>query len=104
MDKFPEKVLRDKVLENKVLKIILKDERYISPFNERARDLRIMNKPLWLNQRDVLAPYTSRELEIQPWDSFPETREPCLVHRDNLYFDQQYIETFMSEACQRKGP
>lgn len=94
MDKFP----------NKVLKIILKDDRFIPPFNERARDLRIMNKPLWLNQRDVLAPYTSHELEVQPWDTFPETREPCLVHRDNLYFDQQYIEAFLKEARQRKGP
>ena len=50
----------------KLLKIILQDDRFIHPFNERARDLRIMNKPLWLNQRDVLAPYTSRELEVQP--------------------------------------
>jgi carbonic anhydrase/acetyltransferase-like protein (isoleucine patch superfamily) len=88
----------------KLLKIILQDDRFIHPFNERARDLRIMNKPLWLNQRDVLAPYTSRELEVQPWDTLPETREPCLVHRDNLYFDSNYIEAFLSEAQRHKGP
>ena len=47
-----------------MLKIILQDPHHLIPFNERARDLRILNKPLWLSQRDVLAPYTQRELEI----------------------------------------
>ena len=47
-----------------MLKIILQDQRYIHPFNERARDLRIQNKPLWLHQRDVLAPFIDRVLEV----------------------------------------
>ena len=47
-----------------MLKIILQARRAIVPFNEPARDLRVLNKPLWLAQRDVLAPYTTRE-EIQ---------------------------------------
>jgi carbonic anhydrase/acetyltransferase-like protein (isoleucine patch superfamily) len=85
-----------------MLKIILQDQRFITPFNEPARDLRVLNKPLWLNQRDVLAPYTQHELELKPWDALPETREPCLVHRDNLYFDSEYIRAFLSEAQSRK--
>jgi carbonic anhydrase/acetyltransferase-like protein (isoleucine patch superfamily) len=88
----------------KFLKIILQDDRFISPFNERARDLRIMNKPLWLNQRDVLAPYTSREFEVAPGDRLPETNEPCLVHRDNLYFDAHYIQAFLEAAQKRRTP
>lgn len=88
----------------KFVKIILQDQRYIQPFNEPARDLRIFNKPLWLNQRDVLAPYTQREMELKPWDTLPETREPCLVHRDNLFFDSEYIKVFLSEALKRKTP
>ncbi len=88
----------------KFLKIILQDERYVHPFNEPARDLRVLNKPLWLNQRDVLAPYTNREMELKPWDTLPETREPCLVHRDNLYFDSAYIQGFLAEAQKRKTP
>lgn len=87
-----------------MLKIILQDQRYIHPFNEPARDLRIQNKPLWLNQRDVLAAYTHRELEMKPWDTLVETREPCLVHRDNLYFDSEYIKAFLELAQQRKIP
>src|SRR5512139_3325615 len=88
----------------KLLKIILPDERYIPPFNERARDLRILNKPLWLSQRDVLAPYISREMEFRSWNTIPESREPCLVHRDNLYFDAAYIQAFLEEAFKRKKP
>ncbi len=41
-----------------MFKIILQNRLAIAPFNEPARDLRIQNKPLWLLQRDVLAPYT----------------------------------------------
>ncbi len=85
----------------KFLRIILQDDRFIHPFNEPARDLRVLNKPLWLNQRDVLGPYTSREMELHPWDTLPETREPCLVHRDNLYFDDAFIEAFLTEAQKR---
>lgn len=85
-----------------MLKIILQDPRYLRPFNERARDLRIQNKPLWLHQRDVLAPYTDQEIEIPPGSNLPVTQQPCLVYRDNLFFDSSYIETFLKEARKRK--
>ncbi|MGE5222000.1 MAG: multidrug transporter, partial [Omnitrophica WOR_2 bacterium] len=81
-----------------MLKIILQDPRYLRPFNERARDLRILNKPLWLAQRDVLAPYTDRELELPLDAPLPDLKEPCLVYRDNLYFDSQYIQAFLTQA------
>ncbi len=89
---------------DKFLKIILQDDRFVDPFNERARDLRVLNKPLWLSQRDVLAPYTQREMEIQPWDTLPETHERCLVHRDNLYFDDAFMAAFLEQASQRRTP
>lgn len=85
-------------------KIILEDPRYIHPFNERARDLRIMNKPLWLNQRDVLAPYATSERVFKSWDTMPEISEPCLIYRDNLYFDSEYIHAFLEIAQNRKHP
>ncbi len=85
-----------------MLKIILQDPHYLRPFNERARDLQILNKPLWLSQRDVLAPYTNREIEISFGSPLPEINEPCLVYRDNLYFDSEYIQAFLQEAKIRK--
>lgn len=87
-----------------MLKVILRDERHIRPFNEPARDLRVRNKPLWLLQRDLLAPYTTREIEIPLGAPLPETREPMIVHRDNLVFDEAYITDFMQAARQRGRP
>lgn len=84
-----------------MLKIIVNDERYLHPFNERARDLRILNKPLWLAQRDVLAPYTNREIEVPANFPLPDVDEECLVYQDNLYFDDFYIKAFLDEAKRR---
>jgi hypothetical protein len=60
-----------------MLKIILQNPHHVIPFNERARDLRIMNKPLWLSQRDVLVPYIHREIELPNGVPLPETTEEC---------------------------
>ena len=81
-----------------MLKVILQAPRHIRPFNEAARDLRIQNKPLWLNQRDLLAPYVTREIELAPGAHLPISREPMIVYRDNLFFDQYYITEFMEQA------
>ncbi len=85
-----------------MLKIILQDPKFLVPFNERARDLRIMNKPLWLMQRDVLTPFTHREMELPYGASLPPTREECFVYRDNLFFDTEFVQEFLSQARQRK--
>lgn len=79
-------------------KIILQDPRYLSPFNERARDLRIHNKPLWLIQRDVLAPFTDQELELPYGEEIPRFEGACLVYRDNLHFDSAFIKAFLIAA------
>jgi carbonic anhydrase/acetyltransferase-like protein (isoleucine patch superfamily) len=85
-------------------KIIRKVKRYIAPFNEPARDLRITNKPLWLAQRDVLAPYTNREVELELEDALPQVKETCIVYDDNLFFDENYMATFIDQARKRNRP
>lgn len=85
-------------------KIILQDTKNILPFNERARDLRVLNKPLWLIQRDILATHTQHEIELQPWETLPTIQESCLIYRDNLYFDDNYLQDFLMTARQRKTP
>ena len=87
-----------------MLKIVLEDRKSIHPFNERARDLRIQNRPLWLHQRDVLAPHVGREMELPQGAEFPEVSEACLVYRDNLYFNAAYIEEFLRQAKRRQEP
>jgi UDP-N-acetylglucosamine diphosphorylase / glucose-1-phosphate thymidylyltransferase / UDP-N-acetylgalactosamine diphosphorylase / glucosamine-1-phosphate N-acetyltransferase / galactosamine-1-phosphate N-acetyltransferase len=87
-----------------MLKVILPSYRYITPFNETARDLRIQNKPLWLYQRDVLIPYVNHEMELLPDARLPQTKEPCMVYRDNLFFDEFYLAAFLETAYKRKKP
>lgn len=87
-----------------MFKIILQSRKKVAPFNEPARDLRILNKPLWLHQRDVLAGYTDREVELAPGAAFPQLHEPCLVYRDNLYFDAEYMQAFISAAVAADRP
>ena len=84
-------------------KIIIRDYRLIPPFNEPARSLRIMNKPLWLYQRDVLSLYCQEELECNSFDeitSFPAQilSGELLIYRDNLFFDQYLIADFVAAA------
>jgi carbonic anhydrase/acetyltransferase-like protein (isoleucine patch superfamily) len=87
-----------------MLKIILQSRRPIVPFNEPARDLRVQNKPLWLSQRDVLARYTSREMELPPGAPLPQVHEPCIVYRDNLWFDENYMRAFIDAARKANHP
>ena len=87
-----------------MLKVILPSWQSIMPFNERARDLRLQNKPLWLYQRDILAPYVDHEMELMVGQELPSTQESLFVYRDNLFFDSVYIEAFLSEAKKRSHP
>jgi acetyltransferase-like isoleucine patch superfamily enzyme len=84
-----------------MLKIILPSSRYLAPFNDLARDLRIQNQPLWLWQRNMLAPYITRERELRLDERLPQLHEPMLVYRDNLFFNEEYIREFMKQARKR---
>lgn len=79
-------------------KIILRDRRKIFPFNESARDLRVLNKPLWLHQRDVLAGYTTEEREVDSLVEIDAQATETLVYRDNLFFDRFFFDEFVRRA------
>ncbi|NLE43355.1 MAG: multidrug transporter [Chloroflexi bacterium] len=81
-------------------KIIIRDNQAIFPFNEPARDLRVLNKPLWLQQRDVLALYATEELEVSSFNEIDSLRVETIVHRDNLFFDQAFVNEFIRRARQ----
>lgn len=90
-------------------KIIIRDFTPISPFNEPARELRVVNKPLWLYQRDVLSPYCQEEVEcssIRSASSFPPEflSGELLVYRDNLFFDEFLFQAFLAAARQSGQP
>ena len=79
-------------------KITLRDHRKIFPFNEPARKLRVLNKPLWLHQRDILARYTTEEREVDSPAEIEPKRVETLVYRDNLFFDRFFIDDFIQQA------
>ena len=81
-----------------MLKVILPAPNRIPPFNEPARDLRIQNAPLWLWQRNMLAPYVTKEMELAAREPLPRVRDPMIVHRNNLFFDAEYIRAFIAKA------
>ena len=80
-------------------KVIIRDRRKLPPFNEPARDLRVLNKPLWLHQKDILEPHCESEIEVDFFEQIPDDgHEETFVYRDNLFFDQAFIEAFLTKA------
>jgi acetyltransferase-like isoleucine patch superfamily enzyme len=79
-------------------RIVIRDRTLIPPFGEPARDLRILNKPLWLLQRDLLAQHCRGALEVDSLSEIPRDREELLVHRDNLFFNDHLINSFIEQA------
>ncbi len=73
-------------------KVIIQQPQHIAPFNEAARNLRVLNKPLWLHQRDLLTPYCTDEQEVASFQAIPDQRVEMLVHSDNLFFDRPFLE------------
>ena len=79
-------------------RIVLRERTLIPPFGEPARDLRILNKPLWLLQRDLLSPYCRGAEEVDTLAEIPRDSQELLVHRDNLFFNEALISAFISQA------
>jgi len=89
-------------------RVILQSKKHIHPFNEAARDLRVQNKPLWLWQRDIIAPYTLEEREYPNWELAHKRegndRVETLVHCDNLYFNEALVEEFIRRGREGRKP
>ena len=81
-------------------RVILPAPKLIHPFGEAARDLRIHNKPLFKLQEDVLLKYISDTSELPVGAHLPQYQDEMIVYRNNLFFDQGYIDVFIKEARQ----
>ncbi|NJN66206.1 MAG: multidrug transporter [Chloroflexaceae bacterium] len=80
-------------------RMIIQDQTLIPPFGEPARELRILNKPLWLLQRDLLSRYCKGGQEIASLHEIPDqSDEELFVYKDNLFFNQLLVDTFLSKA------
>lgn len=85
-------------------RVIVRVREPIPPFNEPARDLRILNKPLWLLQRDLMARHCEGELEVDRLEDIPALKGEVLVHKDNLFFNSHLLDFFVSQARARGRP
>lgn len=83
-------------------RVIIRDYTIIPPFAEPARELRIINKPLWLLQRDLLKIHCKGSTEVDSIDELeekdPGIEHELLVYRDNLFFNAYLIDTFIAAA------
>ena len=81
---------------------IIEDVRHVPPFNEPASLLTIGIRPLKLHHEDVFLRYFKKAIDLG--NTFSSPREmtsvqgPAIVHRDNLWFDLEFLEYFMKEA------
>ncbi len=91
-------------------RFVIEDHHLIAPFNEAARDLSILNKPLKLHHVDILdavcGPAPAELPVTSPHDLADAVSEQdaVLLYRDNLYFDQEFFEAFFEQARALGGP
>ncbi|MCC6800166.1 MAG: hypothetical protein IT325_08610, partial [Anaerolineae bacterium] len=85
-------------------KFIIEDHHLIAPFNEPARDLSILNKPLKIHHADILDDVigpTAVDLPLSTVHDLPHVapgRDECVAYRDNLYFDIEFFSAFFEQA------
>ncbi|MCG8349450.1 MAG: multidrug transporter [Chloroflexales bacterium] len=83
-------------------RITICDRTPIPPFDEPARDLRILNKPLWLMQHDLLKRYCKSTHEVKSLadvEKLPlSSDEELFVYKDNLYFNAELLDEFVAKA------
>lgn len=80
-------------------RIIIHDPTPIQPFGEPASELRILNKQLWLLQRDLLSRHCKGVLEVDSLDEIPtHTDVELFVCKDNILFNQELVDAFIQQS------
>lgn len=78
--------------------IPIADRTIIAPFGEPARDLRILNKLLWVHQRDLMAHHGRVAPEVSSLTEARSSNDELLVYRDNLFFNRTLLDDFVAQA------
>jgi NDP-sugar pyrophosphorylase family protein len=87
-----------------MFRYIIEDTRFVLPFNEPASQLTIGTTRLKIHQENLFAEYF-KTTEIQLGNTFRTDSDikrigagEAIVYRDNLWFDKEFLEAFMSGA------
>lgn len=85
-------------------KVVIRQPKQISPFNEPATNLTVLGKPLNVWQRDILSPFATEESVVEDFQHVSREPVETLIFKDNLWFDVAFITSFIDEARQRQKP
>jgi carbonic anhydrase/acetyltransferase-like protein (isoleucine patch superfamily) len=81
---------------------IIEDKHFVPPFNEVASLLTIGTQPLKLHQEELFATYFKQGVELKGvFSDNSDVRTvagECIVYRDNLWFDYEFLDYFMKAA------
>lgn len=87
---------------------IIEDKRFVPPFNEPASLLTIGLTPLKIHQEELFAGFFKTPLELkgvfESADELPKAQGECVVYRDNLWFDREFLTYFLELARASKRP
>lgn len=81
---------------------IIEDKHFVPPFNEPASLLTIGLQPLKLHQEELFAMTFKQAVELK--GVFSDSAQirtvagECVVYRDNLWFDKEFLEYFIIQA------
>lgn len=85
-------------------KFVIEDRRHIPPFNEPASELSVMGRQLKIHHAQLLEDYFGDRMEaradlpLQSVYDLPSDAGECLVYRDSIYFDREYLDMFYTRA------
>ncbi|MGJ3240162.1 MAG: multidrug transporter [Anaerolineae bacterium] len=80
----------------------IEDEHFVPPFNQPASELTVGVRPLKIHQEELFADYIGESLELK--GVFKDSSRlidvvgESVVYRNNLWFDQEFIQYFMAHA------
>lgn len=81
--------------------ITIQRSRHVDPFNEPASRLSVLNQPLGAWQQNLLAPHCDGVGVVESFDELPTSGE-MIVTSDNLWFDQAFLDAFLSGVRRRR--
>lgn len=79
-------------------KVIISETGRIEPFGELPRNLPILNEPLYEHQRQALSfLQIDQEFHVSSLGEL-QGEEEMIVYRDNLFFDEKLVKSFLDRA------
>jgi len=87
---------------------IIEDKQHVQPFNEPASMLTIGTQVLKFHQDELFTSYFGGNAELRGVFSNRDQLVTCqgeaVVYRDNLWFDEDFLDYFMKAARRANGP